>query len=182
MFQKSSLIKALSWKTNNFFKAPDGEKPFQKIYTSFKVTSGVGILLGLTRSCLTDANMYNHITVGRVIHTTFPIVGFGFLFASGTFIAGNLRKKDDDWNHIIGALTTAPLVRKFFSFHTTVVIVTYMCILAAVCKSSIMHLKTEGFDINKELKITYSANTFDWYYWSKTKPPNTTYLDRKLFW
>ncbi|KOC62900.1 hypothetical protein WH47_02603 [Habropoda laboriosa] len=57
-----------------------------------------------------------------------------------------------------------------------------MCILAAVCKSSIMHLKTEGFDINKELKITYSANTFDWYYWSKTKPPNTTYLDRKLFW
>ncbi|CAK9818500.1 hypothetical protein ANTPLA_LOCUS9791 [Anthophora plagiata] len=94
------------------------------------------------------------------------------------FDAGHLRHKEDGYNHVVGALTTIPLIRKCLSFHATTAIAMYGTLFVTV-------LKIHGVRYRGKPKLVKPESgcrsSFDWYLWSKAKPADSGYLTYSLF-
>ncbi|CAM1319006.1 Uncharacterised protein g7089 [Pycnogonum litorale] len=135
-----------------YYDAPDGEECGKKII----IIGSQATLIGLMTS------MYN-LPVGTVPKTvpeaafkmarfTWPFSFGAVAFASTVCVATSLRKKDDVWNHIIGAYTAGAMFgTKYKSFHTGFLTGTAFAIAAAVLKLSHrdnIELFPEAFQMN----------------------------------
>ncbi|CAK9796434.1 hypothetical protein ANTQUA_LOCUS782 [Anthophora quadrimaculata] len=160
-----------------FFRIPDGERPFERFRYGIKIPLAVGLALGWSYHISRHPDFHNAKTTGKMLYTAFPFVGLGFFYCGGTFIAGHLRKKDDEFNHVIGVLTAAPLVRKFLDFRATFIVVTYTALFMAFFKHTAMENKTKSYQ-----PLTKKAvGGYDWYIWSQSKPADAGYLTYSLF-
>ncbi|CAK9826505.1 hypothetical protein ANTRET_LOCUS4345 [Anthophora retusa] len=137
-----------------FYDIPDGERPFERLAYGLKVPAAVGFAVGWT----------------------YHISRVGFFYLGGSFIAGRIRQKEDELNHVIGVLTAAPLVRKFLNFRSTFIVVTYAALFLSFFKYTTMELRDK-----EELRFPKPTGSYDWYIWSKQKPADAGYLTYSLF-
>ncbi|CAK9818498.1 hypothetical protein ANTPLA_LOCUS9791 [Anthophora plagiata] len=164
--------------TPYFFHIKDWERPFDRFRYGVKIPFEVGLALGLLRHFDGKTNLYSAKVVRGMLYTAFPFLGLGFFYSSGAFIAGHLRHKEDGYNHVVGALTTIPLIRKCLSFHATTAIAMYGTLFVTV-------LKIHGVRYRGKPKLVKPESgcrsSFDWYLWSKAKPADSGYLTYSLF-
>ncbi|CAK9826504.1 hypothetical protein ANTRET_LOCUS4345 [Anthophora retusa] len=159
-----------------FYDIPDGERPFERLAYGLKVPAAVGFAVGWTYHISRNPDFHNAKTTARVLYTAFPFIGVGFFYLGGSFIAGRIRQKEDELNHVIGVLTAAPLVRKFLNFRSTFIVVTYAALFLSFFKYTTMELRDK-----EELRFPKPTGSYDWYIWSKQKPADAGYLTYSLF-
>lgn len=161
----------------SFFDIPDGERPFERFRYGLKIPFGAGLAIGWVYHISRNTDFHNAKTTGKMFYTAFPFLGLGFFYCGGTFIAGHLRQKEDELNHVIGVLTAAPLVRKFLDFRATFIVVTYTALFMAFFK----HTAMENKDKPKQKYVPRATGSYDWYIWSKAKPADAGYLTYSIF-
>lgn len=101
---------------------------------------------------LTDVVMYSHPkgylpTISRFMWWIGPAVGMASAFTTGTYIATNLRGKDDKWNYAVGSCAAGGVAGCWMR---SPVVGFGMCL--AFCKSSI------SFKLPRSTKFCLSSN------------------------
>lgn len=87
---------------SRYYQHPEGEDLVGKLAYTTRFTGTLGLAFGII-----DARLYTQPkgymgVLGRILYWTWPAVGMSAAFVSTTYIATNLRKKDDSINYALG--------------------------------------------------------------------------------
>lgn len=97
-----------------YYDSPDGYDLFHK--TEY-ITRRVGIwsssLAIADVMCVTQPKTYFAIAE-RFARVFFPPIIAGGIFTTTVYIATNIRKKDDSWNHVLGGILSTCYINKIF--------------------------------------------------------------------
>ncbi|XP_034940188.1 uncharacterized protein ND-B14.7 [Chelonus insularis] len=112
--QKPTLLKG-----PNYYDSPEGTDPIGKLWgvNKYAVVTGIATT---SYDCLAISHAQNIREVANVAGFWFaPLIGCATAFASVTYMATDIRKKDDKINYVLGALACGPILhawRKNFEF------------------------------------------------------------------
>lgn len=96
----------------DYYAKPEGQDPLNKIVGVSKYCAFTGILIG-TNDIIAISKTKTFYDSARCLgFWVVPLTGMGCAFASTTYIATNLRGKDDPWNYVIGG--TVPFNAMYF--------------------------------------------------------------------
>lgn len=86
----------------NYYAEPEGHDPLNKVVGVAKYGAYTGLFLGGFDIMLVSKTTTLYDSVRCLGFYMVPLMGMGAAFASTTYIATNLRGKDDPWNYVIG--------------------------------------------------------------------------------
>lgn len=93
-----------------YFDSPVGEDTHKKLWFVTKLTGSAGIMISTCDVVLhSHPKTYLH-ALGRYVYITGPLIGIGLAHTAGTNMAASIRKKDDQWNYLIGAISGGSVV------------------------------------------------------------------------
>ncbi|KAG8042032.1 hypothetical protein G9C98_000023 [Cotesia typhae] len=107
------------WQYNGYFRLlagpgyydkPEGTDPVGKLWGINKYAIASGIFFGLGDSLIYTQTKNVLETINCFGYYIVPFVGLASAFACGTYISTDLRKKDDRWNYVVGALSCMPVL------------------------------------------------------------------------
>ncbi|XP_051159274.1 NADH dehydrogenase [ubiquinone] 1 alpha subcomplex subunit 11 [Leptopilina boulardi] len=122
----------------DYYAKPEGQDPLNKIVGVSKYCAFTGILIG-TNDIIAISKTKTFYDSARCLgFWVVPLTGMGCAFASTTYIATNLRGKDDPWNYVIGACGAGSVLSLWSKcFLTTLYGTIFLSIFAACKKDSI---------------------------------------------
>ncbi|GFY37934.1 uncharacterized protein TNIN_486911 [Trichonephila inaurata madagascariensis] len=86
----------------DFYATPDGQECLPKTYYYTKYGALGGAIFSIYEMALISKPQTLHSTLARFGRFTFPFAGMGFAFGASLCLLGQIRKKDDFVNHLIG--------------------------------------------------------------------------------
>ncbi|XP_063971974.1 uncharacterized protein LOC135159826 [Diachasmimorpha longicaudata] len=118
----------------NYYDAPEGKNPWEKLWginkyailTSICATVGDALLISQARNLMETMNVFGFYLL--------PTVGLASTFASVTYIATNLRGKDDKLNYAIGVAACMPVLHAFQKKQIFTIPATLFLLAAALIK------------------------------------------------
>ncbi|KAK0168866.1 hypothetical protein PV327_002630 [Microctonus hyperodae] len=111
-YSRESILSALdiTYGKPGYYDSPEGKNPWEKIWglTKYAIPTGIffstadAVLITQARNALEAANVLGYWMV--------PLIGLSTAFTSVTYIATNLRGKDDKLNYACGVLACGPVL------------------------------------------------------------------------
>ncbi|XP_011299973.1 uncharacterized protein ND-B14.7 [Fopius arisanus] len=118
----------------NYYDAPEGKNPWEKLWginkycilSSAFATIGDALFISQTKNLIETMNVLSFYLL--------PSVGVATTFASVTYIATNVRGKDDKLNYAIGVAACIPVLHAFKKKQSFTIPATIFLMIAALLK------------------------------------------------
>lgn len=93
-----------------YYDTPKGDDIFKKLWVTTKIAGSAGLMWSTA-----DVMLYSYPkgylqTIGRYAYITGPLVGIAAAFTITSNISASLRKKDDNWNYVLGGIAAGNMV------------------------------------------------------------------------
>ncbi|CAL7940883.1 unnamed protein product [Xylocopa violacea] len=164
-------------RANGWWSSPDGFDPLDKVISALKLGLFSGVSGGLLYAYANQKTIDHIATFGKIIKATVPICATSLVFISTSYVAARIRDKNDLINNLIGASFMYPIIRAYFPMCYSITLTSATMILLTITRGT-NKLGTKPLDHTIPL---YQSNNshYDWYLWSKNKPPGEPYVKYK---
>jgi len=96
--------------TSIYYRAPEGQDIVGKMGYAVKLSAMTGFSIGLFDAQLVSKSKGFTGTLGRMAVWTGPALAVSSGFVAATYIATNVRQKDDPWNYAFGGATSGAII------------------------------------------------------------------------
>ncbi|XP_065211604.1 uncharacterized protein ND-B14.7 [Planococcus citri] len=97
-----------------YYDSPDGYDLFRKTEYVCRKAASFGATVGLTDILLITQPKTYFSMAERFVRLCVPPIIAGGIFTTTVYMATNIRKKDDSYNHLLGGILTTCYINKLF--------------------------------------------------------------------
>lgn len=142
----------------DYYAQPEGHDPLNKLMGISKYAVATGTFIGMTDILMKSKTTTLYDSSRCLGFWIIPLTGMGCAFASTTYMATNLRGKDDPFNYVIGACAAGGVLGLWSKCFLTTLYGTIILSIFAACKKDSKESGWEFLPLLKE-PITQMKST-----------------------